>query len=42
MPVGLLLGVVLALGRLYHDSEMTAAQACGVGPSALYVPVMRC
>jgi hypothetical protein len=25
LPVGLLLGVVLALGRLYHDSEMTAA-----------------
>ena len=25
LPVGLLLGVVLAFGRLYHDSEMTAA-----------------
>lgn len=31
LPVGLLLGLVLAFGRLYHDSEMTAAQACGVG-----------
>ena len=31
MPVALLLGIVLALGRLYHDSEMTAAQACGAG-----------
>jgi lipopolysaccharide export system permease protein len=39
MPVGLLLGVVLAFGRLYHDSEMAAALACGVGPSAIYVPV---
>ncbi|HEY1284409.1 MAG TPA: LPS export ABC transporter permease LptF, partial [Steroidobacteraceae bacterium] len=39
MPVGLLLGVVLAFGRLYHDSEMAAALACGVGPSAMYVPV---
>jgi lipopolysaccharide export system permease protein len=39
MPIGLLLGVVLAFGRLYHDSEMAAALACGVGPKALYVPV---
>ena len=31
LPVGLLLGVMLALGRLYHDSEMTAVVACGVG-----------
>jgi lipopolysaccharide export system permease protein len=31
IPVGLLIGIVLALGRLYHDSEMTAAQACGAG-----------
>jgi lipopolysaccharide export system permease protein len=31
LPVGLLLGVVLAFGRLYHDSEMAAAQAAGVG-----------
>ena len=38
-PVGLLLGVVLAFGRLYHDSEMAAALACGVGPSVLYRPV---
>src|SRR5437016_13098449 len=29
VPVGLLLGVVLAFGRLYHDSEMAAALACG-------------
>lgn len=39
MPVGLLLGVILALGRLYHDSEMTAMYACGVGPARLYVPI---
>ncbi|MEJ1966593.1 MAG: LPS export ABC transporter permease LptF [Gammaproteobacteria bacterium] len=38
MPVGLLLGVVLAFGRLYHDSEMAAALACGVGPSVMYWP----
>jgi len=31
LPIGLLLGIVLALGRLYHDSEMAAAQSCGAG-----------
>jgi lipopolysaccharide export system permease protein len=39
LPVGLLLGVVLAFGRLYHDSEMTAAFACGAGPANVYLPV---
>jgi len=39
LPVGLLLGVVLAFGRLYADSEMAAALACGAGPRNLYVPV---
>ena len=39
LPVGLLLGVVLAFGRLYHDSEMTAALACGAGPANIYLPV---
>ncbi len=39
VPIGLLLGVVLALGRMYHDSEMAAAQACGISIWRLYVPV---
>jgi lipopolysaccharide export system permease protein len=39
MPIGLLLGVVLALGRLYHDSEMAAALACGAPPVTLYLPI---
>jgi lipopolysaccharide export system permease protein len=39
LPVGLLLGVVLAFGRLYHDSEMAAAFACGAGPANVYLPV---
>ena len=39
LPVGLLLGVVLAFGRLYHDSEMAAAFACGAGPGDVYAPV---
>lgn len=40
LPIGLLLGVVIALGRLYHDSEMTAARACGIGDGATFVPVI--
>jgi lipopolysaccharide export system permease protein len=40
MPVGLLLGVVLAFGRLYHDSEIAAALACGVSPAVLYRPIV--
>ncbi len=39
VPIGLLLGVVLAFGRLYHDSEMTAALACGARPARFYAPV---
>jgi lipopolysaccharide export system permease protein len=39
VPVGLLLGVVLAFGRLYHDSELVATLACGVGPSKIYGPI---
>lgn len=39
VPVGLLLGVVFAFGRLYHDSEMAAALACGIGPARIYTPV---
>jgi lipopolysaccharide export system permease protein len=39
MPVGLLLAIVLAFGRLYHESEMTAVQACGIGTLRLYRPV---
>ncbi len=40
VPVALLLGIVLALGRLYHDSEMTAAQACGAGSRPVLLPVL--
>ena len=36
VPFGLLLGVVFAFGRLYHDSEMAAALACGIGPARIY------
>jgi len=40
VPVGLLLAIVLALGRLYHDSELAAALACGVRPFTLYAGVI--
>jgi lipopolysaccharide export system permease protein len=39
VPVGLLLAIVLALGRLYHDSEMTALQGCGYAPSRMLGPL---
>jgi lipopolysaccharide export system permease protein len=40
VPVGLLLAIVLALGRLYHDSEMAALQACGFAPARLLAPLL--
>jgi lipopolysaccharide export system permease protein len=40
MPIGLFLGIVMALGRLYHESEMTAMAACGVGTLAIYRPIL--
>lgn len=40
VPIGMLLAVMLALGRLYHESEMAAVRACGTGPERLYLPVM--
>jgi lipopolysaccharide export system permease protein len=40
LPVALMLGAMLALGRLYHDSEITAASACGVSPRQLTTPVL--
>lgn len=40
IPVGLLLAIVLAFGRLYHDSEMAAVHACGIGVRRLYLPVL--
>jgi lipopolysaccharide export system permease protein len=40
VPVGLFLAIMLALARLYHDSEMAAMMACGVGPTDLYRPIL--
>lgn len=38
IPVSLLLGIMLALGRLYKDQEISAMTGCGVGPWTLYRP----
>lgn len=35
LPFGLYIAVLLAFGRLYKDSEMTALSACGVGPKTV-------
>jgi lipopolysaccharide export system permease protein len=40
LPIGLFLGIVMALGRLYHESEMTAMAACGVGTLSIYRPIL--
>jgi lipopolysaccharide export system permease protein len=40
IPIALLLAIVFALGRLWHDSEMTAAQACGARSRTVMLPVM--
>ncbi len=40
-PISLLLGSMLALGRMYRDSEIAAMHACGVGMGRLYRPFMR-
>src|SRR5262245_26566300 len=40
LPMAFLLGVLIGLGRLAADSELTAMSACGVGPGSLYRPVL--
>lgn len=39
VPISMLLAAMLALGRLYHESEMAAVRACGIGPERLYLPI---
>lgn len=39
IPVALYVTVVLSLGRLYHDTEMTAMAASGISPSRVYLAV---
>ena len=40
LPLALLLGFMLALGRLYRDSEMFVLAAAGIGPRRLLKPVL--
>lgn len=38
LPVGMFLGMLLALGRMYRDSEMHVLSASGLGPRGLLKP----
>jgi len=39
VPFGLFLAVMMAMARLYRDSELPAMMACAVSPGSLYRPV---
>lgn len=39
VPIGLFLSIMMALGRLYRDSELPAMMACRVGPMGIYRPL---
>jgi len=36
IPAAFFLAILMVLGRMYRDSEMTALAACGVGPGRIY------
>jgi len=40
LPLSLMLGLLLAIGRLYRDSEMPVLSSVGVGPGRLLRPLM--
>ena len=40
MPAALFFGLLLALGRMYRDSELPACRACGYGLRAQLAPVL--
>jgi len=40
IPASLLLAIMIALGRLYSDNEITAMSACGMSPRQLYRPFL--
>jgi lipopolysaccharide export system permease protein len=40
VPLSFFLAIMLSLARLYHDSEMAAMMACGIGPAQLYGPLL--
>jgi len=41
LPLGLFLGVIIAFGRLYRDSEMVTLFACGLHPDSVVRVVLR-
>ena len=45
LPLGLFLGILLAYGRLYLDSEITVLNACGISEkkllSSALMPALR-
>ncbi|MDJ0940025.1 MAG: LPS export ABC transporter permease LptF [Woeseiaceae bacterium] len=40
VPIGLFLSIMMALGRLYRDSELPAMMACRMGPGGVYRPLL--
>lgn len=40
LPLGMMLGLLLAMGRLYRDSEMPVLASIGVGPRRLLRPLL--
>lgn len=40
MPAALFFGLLLALGRMYRDSELPASMACGYGARSQLLPVL--
>lgn len=40
IPLSMLMGILLAFGRLYSDSEMAAIMSAGIGPMQWYRPLM--
>jgi lipopolysaccharide export system permease protein len=40
LPIGFFFGIVFAFGRLYKDHEMVVMNACGMGYSHFYKPVL--
>lgn len=40
LPISLFLGIMLGLGRLYHESEMAAMHACGVSYRDILKPIL--
>jgi len=40
LPISLLFGILLAVGRMTADSEITAMRACGVGMATVTAPIL--